>query len=343
MLRKTSKMHYLDNSNALSVEMDGTVPVAIYYDFGKGKGGSANLDAIADKAMQWIGFPMDYGDWDDVGDNQVMLQLFPQEENTVASKKAGTPGFEGYLAGTVLKSVANDNSVWIRKESDWNEKIHVGMVHDGSGYTPVSALAVSDRSGDEALQIAYDELEDALRDELEEHRNELYADAIKEGLGEEEAQQRADEWSTESFDGRTWTMTAKELYDALAADRFGKEYVAKLFDIDMEETKTSAKRATDADGNWSPDNAPTIARYVKQYGDMSDFTSYAFDAAQAAYWWLTDNHGGQGSDEYRALSSMDYNPGRSENGPEEDGPAQDMYDAMTSADAIAIVDETKLL
>jgi hypothetical protein len=52
-----------------------------------------------------------------------------------------------------------------------------------------------------------------------------------------------------------------------------------------------------------------------------------FDVAQGLYWYCVDFHGGQGSDEYRILSILGYNPSPSERGPTtEDG--QRTYDAL---------------
>ncbi|MFA5103539.1 MAG: hypothetical protein WC525_10370, partial [Candidatus Thermoplasmatota archaeon] len=116
--------------------------------------------------------------------------------------------FARYLQGVVLKEVdTSDNWIQIKKESDWQEPVFVALIHDGSGYTPVAGMATSDRNGDAALQTAYEVLEDAIADELTETRKDLYADAIKEGLDEDAAHQRADEWSQESWDGSVWQLT----------------------------------------------------------------------------------------------------------------------------------------
>jgi hypothetical protein len=140
--------------------------------------------------------------------------------------------FKRTLAGTVLKSVATDETVSISDAADWNETVHVGLIHDASGYTPVCAIAVSSLSGQTALETAYAELEEALSDELATTQKELHQDAVNDGLNDDAAWQRAEEWSKEAWDGSVFAMTNHELYDILGADRFGKEWVSQLFDID---------------------------------------------------------------------------------------------------------------
>jgi len=56
-----------------------------------------------------------------------------------------------------------------------------------------------------------------------------------------------------------------------------------------------------------------------------------FCAAQAAYWWLADNHGGQWSPEYAELSwlSRYYKPGMMESGPCHDDETGLIYDALS--------------
>lgn len=66
----------------------------------------------------------------------------------------------------------------------------------------------------------------------------------------------------------------------------------------------------------------------------SEPVAHAFAAAQGLHWWLSENHEGQWSEEYRMLCELDYNPGALERGPE-DGLAQDIYDALGTGDADA--------
>jgi hypothetical protein len=60
---------------------------------------------------------------------------------------------------------------------------------------------------------------------------------------------------------------------------------------------------------------------------------FDFDLAQGLYWYLTDNHGGQGSAEYKMLSKLSdiYRPGLLEKGPRTDE-AIDVYEDLESGE-----------
>lgn len=60
---------------------------------------------------------------------------------------------------------------------------------------------------------------------------------------------------------------------------------------------------------------------------------FDFDMAQGLYWYLADNHGGQGSDEYKMLSQLSkvYRPGLIEKGPRTDE-ARGVYDDLESGE-----------
>jgi hypothetical protein len=85
-------------------------------------------------------------------------------------------------------------------------KIYVAIMHDGSGYTPGAALACSERSGDEALQIADEILEERIRE-----------DASPEDLEESWKTEEEEGYNplTESFDGAVFTMTTLELQEVV--------------------------------------------------------------------------------------------------------------------------------
>lgn len=57
-----------------------------------------------------------------------------------------------------------------------------------------------------------------------------------------------------------------------------------------------------------------------------------FDAAQALYWYGADYHGGQSSELYSIMSTMDYRPGMAERGPEPGSTAEDIYQALESGE-----------
>lgn len=60
-------------------------------------------------------------------------------------------------------------------------------------------------------------------------------------------------------------------------------------------------------------------------GDRED-DSNVFSLLAAAYWFYSDHHRGQWSDEYRIMSMIDYRPGLAESGPEEGSVDAMIYD-----------------
>ncbi len=69
-----------------------------------------------------------------------------------------------------------------------------------------------------------------------------------------------------------------------------------------------------------------LAKSFGSYGKCAD----RFTAAQAAYWWLTDNHSGQWSSEYQELCWLGryYKPGAHESGPCKDDETALIYEAL---------------
>lgn len=65
-----------------------------------------------------------------------------------------------------------------------------------------------------------------------------------------------------------------------------------------------------------------------------------FDVAQATYWWLADNHRGQCSEEYTALSRLgeSYKPGAIESGPSSEF-AKKIYSTLNTDKAIKNVEK----
>jgi hypothetical protein len=57
-----------------------------------------------------------------------------------------------------------------------------------------------------------------------------------------------------------------------------------------------------------------------------------FDMACGLYWYCAWTHGGQGSPEYRMLSTLGYKPGAAERGPEEGSVADEVYDHLCEGD-----------
>lgn len=62
-----------------------------------------------------------------------------------------------------------------------------------------------------------------------------------------------------------------------------------------------------------------------------------FSVACALYWHCADYHEGAGSERYRILSTLEYQPGASEHGPEPETTDRDVYDALASG-AVTVSD-----
>jgi len=56
----------------------------------------------------------------------------------------------------------------------------------------------------------------------------------------------------------------------------------------------------------------------------------AFDLAEGLHWHCVDYHGGQWSERYAILSSLDYNPSPVSRGPDSEG-SQYVYDRLADA------------
>lgn len=66
-----------------------------------------------------------------------------------------------------------------------------------------------------------------------------------------------------------------------------------------------------------------MRRYLAEFSDIDEF-----DRERAIYWWSADNHGGQGSNLYEALSLSAYRPGHMEHGVNINGPSGECYSAL---------------
>lgn len=138
-------------------------------------------------------------------------------------KRADTEDFERYLQGVVIL----DGDGIVRLDDE--DPVHVGIVHDSSGYNPGAAIFVDQNryhaTQDTVIQEAYDILfhKDM---ENEEHVKEL----------QEEWGDRWDEILTEAYDGKAWTMTIQEFAEIFNKhpDIFKKTQIA-VWDDDEEE------------------------------------------------------------------------------------------------------------
>jgi len=105
---------------------------------------------------------------------------------------------------------------------------------------------------------------------------------------------------------------------------------------------------------WESYSTPNDQSYADSYNDqsfedaedVSNLPSWVneFDAGDllaGVYWWASENHGGQWSDGYRALSiaGNSYRPGRMANGPEPESGESFVYDQIGSEEeALAIAE-----
>lgn len=137
-----------------------------------------------------------------------------QEEgyNDPAPKKNNIEAFKRMLDGVVV--VCGEGSIDLSAGGDHD--IHIGLMHDSSGYTPAACLCVDEYlSEDEVLQGAWEG--------LYEHTLEKNPDYVKELQDE-----HGDDWSdmlTEAWDGITFTCKASEVADAIQNDKFAKRFI----------------------------------------------------------------------------------------------------------------------
>jgi len=81
------------------------------------------------------------------------------------------------LKGVCLLTVNDDQFVDL-----FEDTVCVAVVHDGSGYVPGAAIAISDRSEYKALEAAFECLEDHLMGQMtSEEQDERYETLEKEG------------------------------------------------------------------------------------------------------------------------------------------------------------------
>jgi len=104
---------------------------------------------------------------------------------------------------------------------DEDTPVYVSLVMDVSSYGPhtASIYAVQNRyhahSPDAALQPAFEIHEEWMKERYDDHLKDLYADAKKEGLSDEDAWQRADEYFRESINGTGYKLTPMEAFEAI--------------------------------------------------------------------------------------------------------------------------------
>jgi len=85
-----------------------------------------------------------------------------------------------------------------------------------------------------------------------------------------------------------------------------------------------------------PNNLPTtdpieLAQLISDAWESADDDEKCdlFTIARGLYWYCSDYHGGQGSNEYSVLSTLDYNPGPLENGASDEDGSDYVYDQLT--------------
>ena len=139
-----------------------------------------------------------------------------------------------WLRGVVLlkESVGGNYSAFGGTVDMDEEVVHVAVVHDGSGYTPGAALHFSHSHEDEAVQEAFESLENIILGQLsDEERKEMWETEDKEGYNP----------VTETFDGRVFTMTPEEFKQVIESveGRNGEELSVIEFDYPEEDIDTN--------------------------------------------------------------------------------------------------------
>lgn len=168
------------------------------------------------------------------------------EEPTLMSE-GPTKDFEKFLDEAVILVAGEASSVI----DPYAEEVHVAIVFNVTGYGPHVGAIYADQNrfhagSDEALQGAH-EL-------LEEWEEEHYPDA--------DAEHR-----TETFDGRTWTLPAREFADAI----YGRK--AEEF-IDVEGDDEEAEEETEED-EGTVDDPDYVIQGIYDNGTISD--EYGYD------------------------------------------------------------------
>ena len=147
----------------------------------------------------------------------------------------GAEELSQWLRGVVLLKgcVNSDGIIELYGYQGAPTQVYVGIVHDGSGFNPGAALAISESSADSALEEAYEILENRIRE-----------DASPEDLEESWKVQEEEGYDplTESFDGAAFTLTAQELKQVIdSSEGLAKEELQAIEFVDNSEEEESTE------------------------------------------------------------------------------------------------------
>jgi hypothetical protein len=148
--------------------------------------------------------------------------------------------------GVILVDGDSDGTIDVGADKD--EPVWVGIIVDVSGYGPHTGTiwAMQNRyhgNADEPLQEADELLEQWKHEHYEDHYKELVADAIKDGLSEEDAYQRADEWFRETHDGWSFKLDPREFGEAIKGSK-AEKYI-KTYDSHAERREELREKLRD--------------------------------------------------------------------------------------------------
>jgi len=211
----------------------------------------------------------------------------------------GAEQLASWLEGVVLLRgcVSSDGIIELTHSNGEPTQIYVAVVHDGSGFNPGAALAVSEISADGALEEAYQVLEDHLFS----GNGYLDEDDIKEAYDTEENEGYNP--ITESFDGASFAMTAPEFKQVVEsaggmagqelqviefADNFEEEEPEEGFGEEPEapiEPKLSRSAQMDDEGEEEPE---TFTIYLDNLDHDDGMVTVHAQGPGAAAWAKND-------------------------------------------------------
>lgn len=144
-------------------------------------------------------------------------------------------GLERMLKGVTI--LDGEGSVYISDFDELDDLVYVGIMHDGSGYTPAGVIVAQDwGSSDAAIQAADELLDEVLSDQFEEAEAEFKQDIMADNpeMDEYDAEQRAYDMAREAKDGRAFVVTKAEAYELFKKDKTVSKHLDLSSDVALD-------------------------------------------------------------------------------------------------------------
>jgi len=152
------------------------------------------------------------------------------------AKKANKAEFERHLEQNPVVGQEFADSVMVYSEKDLDDPIWVSFAWYGHGHQSVHCIGISEYGPDSAIEAAFDTAEqETFADMIREAEEEYYQDFIEEGMSEEDAREKAYEWSQEPLDGMVYELTKGEFGEVAEKSKSmqGND-LSKLYDEDID-------------------------------------------------------------------------------------------------------------